>query len=85
MIRKHLRTAKDKRPSAVAQALRSQGVKVTPGLVSVVKNGRKKKRLKSTRLMKHAEALADARRFVEHAGGVEEAMGLIEVVRRIMS
>ena len=90
VIREHLRTAKDTNPTAVARALAKKGVKVSTGLVSVVKhsrrNGFKAKRLvrHADALAKHADALARARRFVEQAGGLEEARSLVEVIGKIM-
>jgi hypothetical protein len=90
LIREHLRVAKDKSPAAVVDALAKKGVKVSKGLVSVVKHTRRNG-FKAARLMRHAEALskhssalADARRFVEQAGGVEEAQSLIQIVGKIM-
>jgi Arc/MetJ-type ribon-helix-helix transcriptional regulator len=90
LIREHLRTARDTNPTAVVAALAKKGVKVSTGLVSVVKhsrrNGFKAKRLvrHAEELAKHADALNRARRFVEQAGGLEEARVLVEVVGKIM-
>jgi hypothetical protein len=84
VIREHLKTAKDKSPVAVAKALKSKGVKVSPGLVSVVKHSRKKG-FSAARLIHHADILAQARRFVLEAGGADEAKHLINVVHKIIS
>ena len=96
LIREHLRVAKDKSPVAVVEALAKKGVKVSTGLVSVVKHTRRAKLTNHAKakkktsafvrrtLAKHSSALAEARRFVEHAGGVEEAQSLIQIVGEIM-
>lgn len=90
VIREHLRTAKDTSPTAVVRALAKKGVKVSTGLVSVVKHSRRNGFnavglvRHADALAKHADALARARRFVEQAGGLEEARSLVEVVGKIM-
>lgn len=90
LIREYLASSRDKSPVSVVKALGAKGVKVSPGLVSVVKHGRMKA-FSTRRLVRHAEALAkhssalaDARRFVERAGGLEEALSLVEIVGKIM-
>lgn len=90
LIREHLKTAKDTRPTSVAKALAAKGIKVSTGLVSVVKHTRRKG-FKASKLLRHAEilakhadAIAKARKFVEDSGGLEEAKSLIEVIGKIM-
>lgn len=84
IIREHLKNSTDHRPTVVAAAIRSKGVKVSPGLVSVVKHSRRKG-FKASRMAHHAEILSQARKFIESAGGVEEARTLIEIVNKIIS
>ena len=90
LIREHLASSRDKSPIGVVKALGRKGIKVSPGLVSVVKHSRRKA-FSAGRLVRHAEALAkhssalaDARRFVERAGGLDEAKSLVEIVGKIM-
>ena len=84
IIREHLRNSKDHSPTAVAEAIRSKGIKVSPGLVSVVKHSRRKG-FKASRMARHAEILSQARKFIHNAGGVEEARTLLDIVNKIIS
>lgn len=90
LIREHLKTAKDTMPAAVVKAMAKKGIKVSRGLVSVVKHSRRKG-FKASRLAKHADAIAkhaDAiakvKKFIEESGGISEAKSLIDVVGKIM-
>ena len=88
LIRQHLKTATDLSPAAVSKSLNSKGLKVSPGLVSVVKsvlkNGRKTKTNTSS-LSRHLKILSKARKFILDAGGPTQAKELIDIVRRIVS
>lgn len=82
-IRKHLKTARDKSPTAVVKALKAKGIEVSTGLVSVVKNGRSSASGKTFTFT--SSGLASAKVFVKKAGGLQAAKNLLEVVRKVTS
>lgn len=83
-IREQLKISKDHSPTAIVKALKAKGITVTTGLVSVVKNMRRKSE-KASRIGRHAAILTQARQFLRDAGGPDEAKQLIDLIHGIIS
>lgn len=81
-IRDHLRSLPPARraPTAVAEALRAKGIKVTRNHVSVVKSTMSRKAGRGSE-----RQLLLAKKFLSRVGSPSEARRLINLVGRIMS
>lgn len=90
----------DRSPKAVAEALKAKGIKVSPTLVAVIKGrmGGKKKVIKAKAQAKvvrtkvaqvrtgtSMENLIHAKNFLNAAGGIKEAKGLLDAVNSLIS
>jgi hypothetical protein len=100
-IREHLKSIKpsDRSPKAVAEALKAKGIKVSPTLVAVIKGrmggkatkakvkakARTKAAVVRTKTSTNMENLIRAKNFLNAAGGIKEAKGLLDAVNSLIS
>jgi hypothetical protein len=98
-IREHLKSIKpsDRSPKAVVEALKAKGIKVSPTLVAVIKGrmggkatkakakARTKAAVVRTKTSTNMENLIRAKNFLNAAGGIKEAKGLLDAVNSLIS
>lgn len=97
-IREHLKSIKpsDRSPKAVVEALKAKGIKVSPTLVAVIKGRMGGKATKArtkaakaavvrTKTSTSMENLIRAKNFLNAAGGIKEAKGLLDAVNSLIS
>jgi hypothetical protein len=96
-IREHLKSIKpsDRSPKAVVEALKAKGIKVSPTLVAVIKGrmggkatkakARTKAAVVRTKTSTSMENLMRAKNFLNAAGGIKEAKGLLDAVNSLIS
>ncbi len=85
-IRRQLKKSKTKSPIEIVKILEKKGIKVSSGLVSVVKHSTSNYRAKESftkEITDYSNAIKKAKLFVEQSGGIKEAKVLIEAVRKI--
>jgi hypothetical protein len=81
IIREYLMSlpASERKPTAVAEALRARGCRVTRGHVSVVKTTMHRRESRSM-----GRDLVAAKKFLSMVGGSQRAKELIDIVGRVL-
>ena len=92
-IRDMLRQDPSASPLAVSESLRKKGVKVSPGFVSTIKSGAKKKRRRVKKRAGRAarpagdtvsvSALVQAKRLADKLGGVDKAQDALSALSKL--
>lgn len=92
-IREYIKANSAAGPRAVSDALKAKGIKVTPGLVSVVKSKMNSKKAKIKAKAKSpskqmtgddlAKAIMSAKDLVNFSGSLDKAKNFLELVSRI--
>ena len=92
-IRDMLRQDPNSSPRAVSEALGKKGVKVSPGFVSTIKTGAKKKRRRVKKRAGRAarpagdtvsvSALVQSKRLADQLGGVDKAQDALSALAKL--
>ena len=82
-VREYLKENPSASPKQVVAALKAQGMKISLGLVSVLKYSKRPIGVKARNMDSSFDNLIRAKKFVDQVGGVGEALAAIKTIEML--